>query len=483
MNNSVLRIIKAVKKVGICAMNLQKAESQHKIMTETGIRPLILRFGAPTMVGLVVIALYSLADAFFVSELGTAAGAAVGVTFAITALLQAVGYTLGLGAGSLMSRSLGSRKGDEASAYAKIAFWLSLFAGSVIMSVGLFWGGPVIRFLGANESIYPLALAYSHYLFLSAPFMCGTFVLSQLLRAEGKALYSMFGLVGGSLLNIILDPLLITTLHMGIAGASCATLISQLVSFLILLSAYLFHHSQIRLFRKFSLRDFAKSGKILVTGLPSSFRQGLIALSTILLNHATAPWSDAAVAAVSVVTRLFLLVFAVCLGVGQGMMPVAGYNYGSEKYDRVLSAYRFSMLLATFLMLVISIPMMIFAPQLIGFFRNDREVIAIGTVALRAQSAVLVLHGLITCTILILQALGKSFSASLLASARQGVFFLPLIFLLPSYFGIESVIFVQPIADGLTFLFAIPFAVHATKHLKQKTAEGSQDPHRGTMSN
>ena len=456
-------------------MNIQKSEIQHRKMTEEKIRPLILRLAAPTTVGMLVTALYSLADAFFVSELGTEASAAVGVTFAIQALIQAVGYTLGLGAGSLMSRSLGSKKNDEAGAYATVAFWLSVFSGVLIMLVGLVWTGPVIRLLGATDSIYPYAVSYARYLFLSTPFMCTCFVLSQLLRAEGKAVYSMAGLAVGSVLNVLLDPLLINTFKMGIAGASFATLISQFVGLVVLLSAYFFKQSQVNLFAKISLRDFANSGKILITGLPSAFRQGLTALATILLNHAAGIWGDAAVAAISVVTRLFILAFSICLGVGQGMMPVVGYNYGFDRKDRVRHAYLFSVILSCVLMLVLSIPTLIWAPQLIGLFRKDPEVIAIGTVALRAQCYAFWVHGLITCTIMMLQAIGKQFSAAILACARQGLLFLPLIFWLPSAFGIKSVIYVQPISDALTFLFAVPFSIYALKHLRENKKNKKRD--------
>ena len=449
-------------------MQLQKSSSQHKMMTQAPLCPLILKLAAPTTVGLVIVALYSLADALFVSHLGTTAGAAVGVTFAVSALLQTVGYTLGIGAGSLMSRSLGSRKDNEANLYAAVSFWLSLFIGIVIAAVGLTQGSSIIRFLGASDTIFPLALAYSHYLFLSAPFTCAGFVLSQLLRAEGKAVYSMLGLVGGGLLNIALDPFFITIRGMGISGASCATLVSQFFSFVILLSAYLLRHSQIHLFQKISLSSLSVCGRILISGLPSFFRQGLIALSTVLLNHATAAQSDSAVAAVSIVARIFLVAFSFCLGIGQGMMPVAGYNYGADRYSRVRAAYRFSLLASCLTMLLISIPLLIFAPRLIAFFRNDPQVVAIGVPTLRLQSAVLVLHGFITCTILILQAIGKPISASILATARQGLFFLPLLFTLPVCYGLWGVILVQPISDALTFLFAIPFAIYAFRHLTKK---------------
>ncbi len=449
-------------------MRTERSEIQHRKMTENSIRSLIIYFAAPTTVSMIVTALYSLADAFFVSELGTAASAAVGVTFAIQALIQAVGYTLGMGAGSLMSRSLGAKRNKDANSYAITAFFLSILFGILIMTVGLVWGAWVIRLLGATPSVFPLALSYAKYIFLAAPFMCVSFVLSQLLRAEGKVIWSMAGLAVGSILNIVLDPFFIHTCHMGITGASFATLISQIVGVVVLFSAYLFKQTHVNLLTKCNFRQFQNAGQIFLTGLPSTFRQGLIALATILTNHAAALWSNAAVAAISVVTRLFLLAFSICLGVGQGMMPVVGYNYGFGRFDRVRQAFWFSVLLSSISMLAVSIPVLIWTEPLIRFFRNDPEVIAIGTVAMRLQCSVFLLHGLITCTIMMLQAIGKRLAAAVLACARQGLFFLPLIFWIPSAFKIQALIYVQPIADALTFLFAIPFVIHLIRFLKQK---------------
>ncbi len=452
-------------------MNQEKATRRHKDMTEGKIVPLVLRLAAPSTVGMFVTALYSMTDALFVSSLGTEASAAVGVTFSIQALLQAIGYTFGVGAGSLISRALGSRRDADAGRYATVSLLLAAIAGSLVTLIGLSFGSPLMRILGATESIHPHALAYSRHLFISAPFMCCAFVASQLLRAEGKAVYSMVGLTVGSLLNIALDPFLIRTVGLGIAGASLATLVSQIVCLLVLLSAYLLRKSQLSLFRDFSPRDFRESGRITIAGLPSSFRQGFIAVATILLNHAAGTWGDAAVAALSVVNRVFQLAFSLCLGIGQGMMPIAGFNYGADNRDRVYKAFYFSSVLATAVMLVVSVPLLILSPRVIAVFRNDPDVIDIGRAALRAQSAVLVTHGVVTCANMLLQAIGKPFSATVLACARQGILFLPLLFLLPNAFGIESLIYVQPLADALTLLFAIPFIVYLVRHLKGKTAK------------
>ena len=446
-------------------MNAEKSQKQHLRMTKEPIPRLILSLSLPTTVSMAVIALYTLADSYFVSSLGTAAGAAVGVVFAIHVLIQAVGYTLGMGGGSLLSRSLGRKEDRSANEYAAASLWFGLLIGAVITALCLLLRHKLILLLGATESIYQYALEYSIPLFWSAIPMCGAFVLSQLLRAEGKALWSMMGLVAGGLCNILLDPLLIHNLGMGIAGASTATLISQILSFLVLFAAYLFKKSQLNLFVKLDFSLFSRLGKILVTGLPSLLRQGLSGVATVLLNHAAAPHGDAALTAISVVNRLFLLVFSICLGFGQGMMPVVGYNYGSGNPDRVKKAYRFSLISATGIMLAVSLPLGVFAPSVIGFFRDDEAVIKIGAYALRLLCAVLFTHGIVTCTILFLQALGLSTPATVLASARQGLFFIPLIVLLPTRFGLFGLLLTQPLADLLTGIFALFFAVKAVKRI------------------
>ena len=440
---------------------------RYQKMTEAPVGKTILELSLPNTVGLLVIAAYSLADSFFVSELGTQAGAAIGVVFPLPVLMQAVGYTLGLGAGSRLSRALGKRDRDTASSLAASAIVWSLLLGGAISALGLWQEEALLRLFGASKDIIDIARAYLTPLLWSTPAMCLSFVLSQLLRAEGLATYSMIGLAAGSICNIILDPILISGVGMGIAGASTATLISQNLSAVILLSAYVFHQSHLRPFSHLGIRSFLLFGKIFVTGLPSLARQGLSGLATILINHAAAEYSDAAVLALSLVARVFLLVFSLCLGIGQGMMPVVGYSHGAGNKKRQENAYRFAVRLSGAVMFAISIPLVIWAPEVISLFRDDSEVIRIGAFALRAQSAILFTHGLVTCTILYLQAIGRAFLGTVLAAARQGFFFLPLIFLLPAKFGLLGLCLAQPAADAVTFLFA--WGIKKVKIKKQVT--------------
>jgi Na+-driven multidrug efflux pump len=282
------------------------------------------------------------------------------------------------------------------------------------------------------------------------------------------ATYSIIGLAAGSICNIILDPILISGVGMGIAGASTATLVSQILSAIILLSAYVFRKSHLRPFSHLGIKSFLLFGKIFVTGLPSLFRQGLSGLATILLNRAARGYGEATVTALSLVARIFLLVFSVCLGIGQGMMPVVGYNMGSENPKRMRAAFRFSLIVGTISMLLIEIPLFVGAETVLSWFhQGDTEVLRVGASALRAQSAVLFTHGIVTSTILYLQATGHSIQGTILASARQGIFFLPLIFFLTKVFGLQGLICTQPTADAFAFLFSLPFLYFSIKRLKK----------------
>lgn len=428
---------------------------KHKMMTEMPVKRLILRLSIPSIAALLLSSAYGFADAFFIAKLGTDAAGAVGVALAIVALIQAVGFTLGNGAGSLLSRALGAEHRETANGLASLAFWSAILIGGTITALGLSFLNPLVRFLGATEEILPYALPYAFFLLCSAPVQCAAFTLNNLLRAEGKPTWSMIGFAVGNLLNILLDPLLIRQLGSG--GASLATLISQSVALAILLSAYLFRKTTVSLSIKQAWQEWRTISGILLTGLPSLFRQGLAGVAAILQTRTAAAWGNAAIAGMSAVSRLFLLLYSFCLGIGQGLMPAVGYNKGAGKHTRVAELYRFSLLLATLVMIVISALTAIFAVQILSLFSQDPQMIEIGAVALRALCAVLPLHGVIAVTNMHLQSVGNRFGASLIAAARQGFFYLPLIFLLPRTAGLAGLLWCQAISDVLTFLLTLPF--------------------------
>ena len=462
-------------------------EQQHKKMTQTPIPRLVVRLGIPTTISMLITSVYNMADTYFVSQLGTSASGAVGVVFSLMAVFQAVGFTLGMGAGSLLSRKLGEKDKDAADRYASSAFYLSLVFGVLIALLGSFLIRPLMHLLGATDTILPFAVDYGRYIIFGAPVICASFVLNNVLRAEGKAALAMVGLCTGGVLNLALDPLLIFKADLGTSGAAIATLISQCVSFALLLSMFLFHRSNVSLHPKHIAWNLRPYAEIIRCGMPSFCRQGLASISTVLLNRQAARYGmvegmarfadaaaaeafgDAAVASMSIVSKVFMFMLCISLGVGQGFMPVAGYNYGAKQYGRVRRAYRFTVFLSLGLMSVLAAAVFAFSPQIVALFRrDDPTVIETGALAMRLQCVAMPLQTLIVPTNMIHQALGRSWESTLLSACRQGIFFIPLILLLPQIIGLLGVQATQAAADMLTFAVSIPFAIRFFKHLPRE---------------
>lgn len=447
------------------------SKSQYQTMTQTPVPRLITRLAVPTVVSMLVSSLYNMADTFFVARIGTSAGAAVGVVFSAMAVIQAVGFTVGMGSGSILSRLLGQQNTEAGNRVVSVGFFMAVFLGLCIAVPGLLFLDPFMLFLGSTETILPFAKSYAVWILTGAPLMCGSFFLNNILRAEGRAAFSMIGLTAGGFLNILLDPLLIFGFGMGTAGAGAATLVSQAVSFCILLQFFLRKKSASRIsVRCFPpARDvFPQAGRIIANGFPSLCRQGLSSISVVMLNRRAALYGDAVVAGFAVVLRITMFVASVMIGIGQGFTPVAGFNYGAGKYSRVRAAYRFTLKSGFLLLAAASAVLFLFAPQVIAVFSGQREVVAAGTAILRWQCAALPFHAGIVTTNMLMQATGKTVTAAFLSSNRQGSFFLPLVLVLPAVFGLRGLEAVQGVSDFLSFLAAIPFAVSFLRKLKQK---------------
>ncbi len=453
-------------------MNRSDENSQFAKMTETPIKPLVAGLAVPTIISMLVTSVYNTADTFFVSKLGTSASGAIGIVFSLMAVIQAVGFTLGMGSGSAISRLLGQRKNDEADCYASSGLAASAVFGLLLGITGLLTLEPLMRLLGSTETILPYAAEYGKYILISAPFMTMTFVLNNILRSEGKARLSMIGLASGSILNIGLDPLMIFVFDMGITGAAAATLIGNIISFCILLYFFLAKKTTVRL----SVQSISRSPmlylKIIRNGLPSFCRQGLASISTVMLNNAAAYYGDAAVAAISIVGKIFMLIFSVILGFGQGYQPVAGFNYGAGKYKRVKEALMFNYITATIMMTVLAAGGFIFAPQLMELFiKDDPQVIETGALALRIQCLSMPLLPLTTTSNMTFQSIGKSWTAVLLSSCRQGIYFIPLILILPDIYGLNGVISVQTAADVLSAATSLPFLIWFVRKLGRENQQ------------
>ena len=434
-----------------------RTAQQFRKMTETPIPKLILSLAAPTILSMLITSIYNLADTFFVGQISTSASGAVGVVSSLMAIIQALGFMLGHGAGSIISRSLGSQNTKAATRFASTSFFTALTFGLILAVVGLTTLPHFMMLLGSTETILPHACAYARPILIAAPLMMSSLVMNNILRYEGKASFAMIGLVTGGVLNMVLDPVFIFGFGLGTAGAGIATALSQSISFCILLSMFLRGKTVSQFQLSAITRSPAEFGTILMTGLPSFGRQGLNSIGGMLLNIAARSYGDAAVAGMSIVSRIFMFIISVAIGTGQGFQPVAGFNYGARKYRRVEKACVFTMCASFCFLSVIIAACWFNAEALIKLFRDDPEVTAIALPAFRYQCFACFLQPVIVAGNMLFQSIGKSGRATFLACCRQGVFFIPLILTLPRMFGLLGIEICQPIADVLTFVVTVPF--------------------------
>lgn len=438
-------------------------------MTKTPISRLVLTLSIPSIISMLVTNIYNLVDTAFVGQLGTSASGAVGVVFGFMSIIQAVGFMFGQGAGSILSRALGAENKDSASAHASAGVFSSFLLGLIISAAGFIWLDKIVMFLGSTVTIAPFARTYIFYILLATPFMSSSLTLNNILRYEGKAALGMIGLMTGAVLNMIDDPILMFGLNMQIAGAGLSTAISQLVSWGILLWMFISGKTETKItFKNASKVTPRMLGNIMATGFPSMLRQGLNSLTTVLLNAQCAAYGDAAVAAMSIVSRIIFFAFSIAIGIGQGFQPVAAFNYGAGKYSRIRKGYVFTSLVSEGIILVGGAVLVIFAGELIALFRNDPKVIEIGTRALILQAlATLVLPPCMT-TEMLFQSTGKRLGATLLSAIRSGLFFIPSLLILSSLRGLAGIQEAQPVSLLLSVPITVVFAVGFFKKLPKE---------------
>lgn len=446
--------------------------AHHKKMTEMPIPKLVMHQAIPSIISVLITTVYNMADTYFVSQLGTSAAGAVGIVFSLMAVFQAVGYTLGMGSGNVMSRQMGAMENDKANCTASTGVATAFVIGLLFAIFGHAFIEDLMLLLGATETILPYSVAYGRYILLAAPFMCASFVLSTLLRCEGKSTLGTVGLTVGGLLNIGLDPLFIYTFNLGTAGAAIATALSQFISFCILLSFFALKKSNLQLSIKAVSREAKVYGNIVFTGFPSLSRQGLSSIANLLLNRSAYIYGDAAIAAMGIVGKVFMFIFSAVLGFLQGYQPIAGFNYGAKKYDRVKKATYFAGSICIAATVLIGILCFTIAPQIIAVFRrDDSDVISIGALALQMQCVVLPLCALTTISSFALQSTGQRVMAIILSMCRQGIFYIPLILILPGQFGLLGIQMTQTVSDVFTLIVSVPFLVHFLRLLNRKEGE------------
>ena len=449
-------------------------EEKRKYLTEEKIPTLVLNMAVPSIISMLITSFYNMADTFFVGQIGTTATAAVGVIFPLMSIIQALGFTFGHGSGNYISRKLGQGEVEDAKKMAATGFVSALIAGAIFGLVGLIFLDGLVGILGATPTIAPYARQYAMYILIGTPFMASSLVLNNQLRFQGSAFFGMIGMGAGAVLNIALDPLFIFVLDMGVSGAALATILSQIVSFCLLLRGCT-RGGNIAISLKNFSPSWARYKEIARGGTPSLFRQGLGSVATICLNFAAGIYGDAAIAGMSIVTRVLQFANSAIIGLGQGFQPVCGFNYGAKLYGRVRKAFWFTVSLAFCVLLIGSIVGIAFAPQIIAIFRKeDLEVIKIGALSLRLQCIFLPLSAFVVGSNMMLQTIGKPVKASISAAARTGLFFVPAILILPQFFGLLGVQMSQAVADLCSFVLCVPLAGTTLLEMKRLEKERAE---------
>ena len=430
--------------------------TQYEKMTATPIPRLIATLSVPTIISMLVTNIYNLVDTAFVGRLGTSASGAVGIVFGFMAIIQAFGFMFGQGSGSIISRALGAKDTETASRTASTGCFGSFMCGAAITVIGFLYIDRIVIALGSTETIAPYAKTYISFILAAAPFMAMSFTMNNILRYEGKAALGMIGLMTGAILNMAGDPILMFAMHMGIAGAGLSTCLSQIVSFGILLGMFMTNRTESRLsLSNVSWHNIALPANIMATGFPSLLRQGLNSFTTVLLNTNAAVYGDAAVAAMSIVSRISFFVISIGLGIGQGFQPVSGFNYGAKKYRRLREGYKTTIIMMTCVIAVGASIVLLNLENMIGLFRDDPEVIAVGTRALKLQMFSLICLPPCMSTEMLYQSTGRRMGATLLSALRNGLIFIPALLILTQLRGLSGIQEAQPVAQVL----ALPLTV------------------------
>lgn len=438
---------------------MTNADLHYKKMTETPVAALVLRLGIPTTISMLITSIYNMADTYFVGTLGESAQAATGVLFTLQTLIQGVAFMLGQGCGSFISRELADKNADGASKYVSTAFFTGGIFGIAVLLMGLPFLAPLVRFLGSTETILPHAMDYAVWVLISCPFVVCSMILNNALRFEGKAFYAMFGLTTGGILNIFGDWLLVIKWNMGVFGAGMATAVSQIISFSILLFMFT-KMAQSKISVRFISKDVQIYLSIFRVGIPSLIRQSLNAVTTGILNNLTKPFGDAAIAAMSVVSRYAMFLMCVGLGMGQGFQPVASFNYRARKFDRVKKGLVFLICFALVFIGGASLVSIFLAPQIIQLFQKAPEVIAIGAPALRNYAVGMIFMALSVPVNMLYQSIQKPTISSVLSLIRSGAVTIPILLIGVPLIGLPVIQMAQPIADALAGCISIPFIVH-----------------------
>ncbi|MBT5016151.1 MATE family efflux transporter, partial [Candidatus Peregrinibacteria bacterium] len=418
-------------------------------LAEEKIPKLLFKQSFPAIIGLLVMSLYNVVDTIFIGQsVGTLGIAALTIAAPIQMLIIAIAQTIGIGASSIISRALGSKNIEEAESTLGNFFTLILVFGLITTILGLLFLTPLELIFGATETILPYANEYLSIILYGAVFLCFTAAANNIIRAEGNAKFAMGIMIVSTVINLILDPILIFGFDMGLQGAAIATVTAQIITSLLALQYFLGgkHSITIRL-KNLKLR-LSTTRKILAIGASSLTRQSAGSVSQAIMNHSLGFYGgDLAIAAFGIIAKVFMVVMMPMFGFVQGMQPVLGFNYGAKKFKRAKEALKYSMNAATVFSIMAFVIIMLFTRQIISVFTSDAELI---NMSVSAAKIVFILTPFIGFQVILsglYQALGKAVKAIFLSILRQLILLVPFVLLLPLFYGLEGVFYSFPAAD------------------------------------
>ena len=447
-------------------MNNQSKKME--LLGSASIPKALLSMGIPTMIGMLVNAFYNLVDAYFVGGLGESQMGAISVVYPLGQVVVGLGLLFGNGAASYISRLLGRGDKENADKVASTALYSSVSVGAVIIIISMVFLHPILKLLGATDSILPFAATYASVYIVSCIFNVFNVTMNNIVTSEGAAKTTMCALLTGAVLNIALDPLFIYVFDLGVAGAAIATAISQVVSTCVY---------QIYILRKKSVFHFRVKdctytketmSEIFKIGIPTLVFQILTSVSISLINNAAGDYGDSAIAGMGVVTRLISMGSLSVFGFIKGFQPIAGYSYGAKKFDRLREAIKTSILWSTVFCVIFGVILALFPAAIVSrFTKGDAEMIRIGAASLRANGISIMLFGFYTVYSSLFLALGKGREGFILGACRQGICFIPVILLLPIVWGLNGIMYAQPIADVLSAIITVFMAIPLHKKLNE----------------
>ena len=452
--------------------NMSSKNNKMELLGNAPIPKALISMGIPTMLGMMVNAIYNLVDAYFVGGLGTSQMGAISVVYPLGQVVVGLGLLFGNGAASYLSRLLGKGDKEKANQVASTALYSSITVGVIMIIFSMIFLHPILKLLGATDSIMPYAVTYASIYIVSCIFNVFNVTMNNIVTSEGAAKTTMLALMAGAILNIGLDPVFIYVLDMGVAGAAIATAISQIISTLVYLTFVLRKKS----IYNFRIKNctFTKEiiSEIFKIGIPTLVFQILTSLSISLVNTQARPYGDSVIAGMGAVTRVVSMGSLMVFGFIKGFQPIAGYSYGAKKFDRLHEAIKTSIIWSTAFCVIYGLVLTIFSKGIISqFTKGDLEMIRVGTQSLRINGISFILFGFYTVYSSLFLALGKGLAGFILGACRQGICFVPVILILPMFWGINGILYVQPIADVLSAIITIFMALHLHKELdvtKQK---------------